>query len=205
MHRNSPHFSHLFFKLAQQFIFKHISTLCSMTFHIYKNTICIGKWLLIESAVSWMQVYLAAWIFPTSFGSMPLLFHAHFLIGQIGLRGNFIPPWRYAWIFGGCREIASSPCEAGRVVGMVHWNSELLCRAPCCASLTAHPLSASSLHPWAQCGLKTSPRNSAIISEPSLDAHNPQAVTFITELQTSTACCLMAELTWANWAEIARF
>lgn len=83
MHHKSLHFSHLFFKLSQQFIFKHISTLCSMTFHIYKNTICIGKWLLIESAISWMQVYLAAWVFPTSFGSMPLLFHGHFLTRKI--------------------------------------------------------------------------------------------------------------------------
>lgn len=30
-----------------------------------------------------MQVYLAAWLFPTSFGSMPLLFRGQFLIGKL--------------------------------------------------------------------------------------------------------------------------
>lgn len=49
------------------------------------------------------------------------------------------------------------------------------------------------------------PCNLVIISEPSLDAHMPQAVAFIMELQTCSSHCLVAELTRANWAEMPRF
>lgn len=229
MHHKSPHFSHLFFKLSQQFIFKHISTLCSMTFHIYKNTICIGKWLLIESAISWMQVYLAAWVFSTSFGSMPLLFHGHFLIGQMGWMSLLSHAKDiYEFSVG----IVRSHLHSVSCGGWWAWSTKIHC---CLVSLkmsleggaippgpnmpTAGPphsvpypchtfLSHSAKYLRCVYGFSAVEDiihcNSVIISEPSLDAHNPQAVTLITELQTSTTSCLMAELTRANWSEISR-
>lgn len=176
-HHKSLHFSHLFFKLSQQFIFKHISTLCSMTFHIYKNTICIGKWLLIESAVSWMQVYLAAWVFPTSFGSMPLLFHGHLLIRQIGWVSILSHAkdvfewslWEHTFVLvshGGwwpwstkmqsCALLLEKSLEGDAVLPgpNIYTVGPLLpVPYPCCTSAT--PLSTAWQHQWLQCSLKT--------------------------------------------------
>lgn len=99
-----------------------------------------------------MRVYLAAWIFPTSFGSVPLLFHARFLIGQTGPRGSFTLRYK---LLSGSHENAASFHEPWRVQSMGCQHSEQcfvtaqapegdtvpplspVCIPPCCVSIAA--------------------------------------------------------------------